>query len=178
MATRGLGKGAVGDDDGAAEVRPKRRSWSAEQRRRIVAEAQAPGASVASVARLNDINANLVFKWIRHARAGWPERRRATRTGAQPDAVVVEIEPPAFVPVRIVETTKSTAPALLVRDLAAERAIDEPVRRRPSTARCDGRRVSQRGAIEIALPNGARIEVGADVEEASLRLVLSAVKTF
>ena len=43
----------------------KRRVWPAEERRRIVAEATAPGASVAAVALQHGINANLLFKWIR-----------------------------------------------------------------------------------------------------------------
>lgn len=54
-----------------------RRSWSLEERRRIVGEALAPGASVAAVARRHGLNANLVFKWIRRAREGWLDRRRA-----------------------------------------------------------------------------------------------------
>jgi hypothetical protein len=33
-----------------------------------------------------------------------------------------------------------------------------------------------RGAIEISLPNGARVSVDAEVDEAALRLVLSAMK--
>ncbi len=34
----------------------------------------------------------------------------------------------------------------------------------------------RRGAIEISLPNGARVSVDAEVDEAALRLVLSAIK--
>ena len=44
-----------------------RRSWSLEERQRIVEEALAPGVSVAAVARQHGLNANLVFKWIRRA---------------------------------------------------------------------------------------------------------------
>ncbi len=54
-----------------------RRTWSLDERQRIVAEALAPGASVAAVARRHGLNANLVFKWIRRAREGWLDRRRA-----------------------------------------------------------------------------------------------------
>ncbi len=42
-----------------------RRSWSVEFKRRVVAEASAPGVSVASVARRYDLNANQVFNWRR-----------------------------------------------------------------------------------------------------------------
>jgi transposase-like protein len=47
-----------------------RRTWSLDERQRIVDEALAPDASVAAVARRHGLNANLVFKWIRRARGG------------------------------------------------------------------------------------------------------------
>jgi transposase len=40
-----------------------RRSWSDEEKQRIVAEAALPGASVADIARRHGVNANLVFNW-------------------------------------------------------------------------------------------------------------------
>ncbi len=45
--------------------RQLRRRWSVEFKRRVVAEASAPGVSVASVARRYDLNANQVFNWRR-----------------------------------------------------------------------------------------------------------------
>ena len=45
--------------------RSGRRRWTAEDKRRIVEETRAPGASVSVVARRHDINANLLFKWKR-----------------------------------------------------------------------------------------------------------------
>ena len=42
--------------------RRSRRSWSAEEKRRIVLEAAVPGASVSEIARRHGVNANLVFK--------------------------------------------------------------------------------------------------------------------
>jgi hypothetical protein len=36
----------------------------------------------------------------------------------------------------------------------------------------------RRGAIEISQPNGAQVSVDAEVDEAALRLVLSAMKEF
>lgn len=61
----------------------RRRSWSADEKRRIVAETFEPGASVSIVARRHDVNANQVFSWRR-------------RFGAEPQAfvpVVVSPEP-------------------------------------------------------------------------------------
>ena len=51
-------------EDGAA-VRRKRRSWSVEEKRRIVDESLEDGASIAEVARRHDLNANQLFTWRR-----------------------------------------------------------------------------------------------------------------
>jgi transposase-like protein len=57
-----------------------RRSWSDDEKRQIVAEATAPWASVADIARRYGTNANLVFNWRRAALAaslaGWRRRSR------------------------------------------------------------------------------------------------------
>ena len=53
-------------------VRRHRRFWSDEEKRRIVAQARAPGVSVSVVARRYDVNANLVFKWLRDPRYRLP----------------------------------------------------------------------------------------------------------
>ena len=41
----------------------RRRRWSAEQKRSIVAEAFAPGASVCEVARRADVVPSLIYRW-------------------------------------------------------------------------------------------------------------------
>jgi len=51
-------------------VPPKRRYLELEQKRRIVEETLAEGASVAQIARVHGVNANLVFNWRRLYRAG------------------------------------------------------------------------------------------------------------
>ena len=48
----------------------KRRSYSTAFKRRVVAEALEPGASVSAVARRHDLNANMVFLWRRDPRFG------------------------------------------------------------------------------------------------------------
>ena len=50
--------------------RRSRRSWSAEEKRRIVLEAAVPGASVSEIARRHGVNANLVFNWRKLYHAG------------------------------------------------------------------------------------------------------------
>ena len=48
---------------------PKRRLYSSELKRQVVAETQVSGASVAGVALSHGINANIVHRWLRE-RAG------------------------------------------------------------------------------------------------------------
>lgn len=48
--------------------RRRRRFWSDDEKRRIVSQARVPGVSVSAVARRYDVNANLVFKWLRDPR--------------------------------------------------------------------------------------------------------------
>ena len=50
----------------SAPARRKRRSWSVEEKRRIVGESLVDGASIAEVARRHDLNANQLFTWRRH----------------------------------------------------------------------------------------------------------------
>jgi transposase len=45
----------------------RRRRWPEEQRRKIVTEAFAPGASVAAVARQYDLATSLIYKWRQQA---------------------------------------------------------------------------------------------------------------
>lgn len=51
-------------------VPPKRRYLRLEQKRRIVEETLAEGASVAQIARAHGVNANLVFNWRKLYRTG------------------------------------------------------------------------------------------------------------
>jgi len=62
ISNDGAGSGANG--------KRRRRLWSEDEKRRIVAEATEPGASVSVVARRHDVNANMVFTWRRELGAG------------------------------------------------------------------------------------------------------------
>ena len=46
----------------------KKRFWADDEKRLICAQAQAPGVSVAQVARRYAMNANLIFKWLKDNR--------------------------------------------------------------------------------------------------------------
>jgi transposase len=139
--------------------RPGRRRWAAEEKRRIVEETRAPGASVSVVARRHDINANLLFKWKRLEEAGEPDR-----------PLLVGSE---FVPIGVVGRADDGGPALLagIPGVAyghRQNGSGEP--RGPSGLE------SRAGVIEIDLPDGARIRVDAFVDGRALARVLSALK--
>ena len=143
--------------DGGGE---RRRTRSLDDRKRIVEEALAPGVSVAAVARRHGLNANLVFKWIRRSREGWRDRRGEP---AKEKPVVVappQRDGPAFVPVKLLELDTPSAP----------RPSDVMVNPARQT-----RRGARRGAMEISLPNGAKVSLDAEVDAEALRRVLSAL---
>ncbi|MCV2449658.1 IS66-like element accessory protein TnpA [Paracoccus sp. DMF] len=72
----------------------KRRVWSAEEKRLICGQSRLPGVSVSQVARRYDVNANLVFTWLRDPRF------------ADSDS-----EAPSFLPVEIAGPTERAAAA-------------------------------------------------------------------
>nr|CCD32256.1 Transposase, IS3/IS911 family protein [Methylocystis sp. SC2] len=144
----------------AAKDGVKRRTWSLEERQQIVAEALAPGASVAAVARRHGLNANLIFKWLRRSREGWLDRRRAPAKGAAAAQT--------FVPVEVLELKPTlVSPALAPSSL--------PVTKMAATPARGARRSLRRGVMEVSLPNGARLSLDADVDTEALRRVLSAL---
>ena len=69
----------------------ERRFWSEDEKRRIVGQTRVAGVSVSQVARRYDVNANLVFKWLRDPRF-WPGEDDAARF------LPVEIVPDRVVP--------------------------------------------------------------------------------
>ena len=82
--------------DGRVEIitgKERRRRWSVEEKLRIVAEAEEPGARTTEVAARNDVVASLVFTWRRQVREG--------RLGAEP--------PPSFVPVQLISASTENA---------------------------------------------------------------------
>jgi len=75
--------------------RRKRRVWTADEKRMVCAQTRAPGVSVSQVARRYDVNANLVFTWLR-------DPRFASGESAEESA--------RFLPVEIVEGHECRAP--------------------------------------------------------------------
>jgi len=72
----------------ATESKRRRRVWSADEKRRMIEECRAPGASVSEVALRHGVNANLLFTW----------RRQATRDGKGEAGAAVELVPVRVTP--------------------------------------------------------------------------------
>lgn len=131
-----------------------RRVWSAEQKRRILEEAMAPGASVAEVARRHELNAHLLFKWLRRAGHGRHARPRELVAGGAG-------ERPEFVALGVVTRDAATGGAVLTLPALEAPGPPAPAVLAPSAAKPEERV----GLIEIDLPDGARVRVDAFVNE-------------
>jgi transposase len=144
-------------------MRGARRSWSAEEKRRIVEESLRPGASVSVVARRHDLNANLLFTWRRQVGAAEP---------AAGLPAVMAPEPAEFVPIGVFGSAPDEGPALLAT-AAPPRAAGVAEVRPPVPHPA----LEQRpGVIEIDLPGGVRVRVDAFVNERALDRVLRVLK--
>lgn len=140
-----------------------RRSWSAEEKRRIVEESLRPGASASVVARRHDINANLLFNWRRHARVVEP-------AAAPPPAVAPE--PVEFVPIGVFGRAEDEGPAMLATAVPR-------IGTRVSEVRSSASRsvmAERPGVIEVELPDGVRVRIDAFVNERALRRVFQVLK--
>ena len=76
----------------------KRRRWSADFKRELVAATLEPGSSVSVVARRHDINANQLFKWRRELGAASPVPGALVPVEVAPAAAgsqLIEAGPPA-----------------------------------------------------------------------------------
>ena len=145
---------------------PGRQSWSGEQKQRIIEATLVPGASVAEVARQYEVNANLLFKWLRQAGRGRGVAKRTGRVGDGAAAVPME-----FVSLGVFGGSEGPAAAASLPLVAAP---ERPAS--PCPASAAARPEERPGAIESALPGAARVRVDAFVNQGALRRVLQALK--
>lgn len=145
-----------------SDGRAGRRKWTAEQKRRIVEETRAPGASVSVVARRYDINADLLFKWKRHEETG--------------GLVVPPPEATEFVPIGVVGRSGDGGPALLARKPGIETPTGGNAPARPDPRHRSSELEARPGVIGIDLPEGGRVRVDAFVDGRALARVLGALK--
>ena len=153
----------------AAGSKRSRRSWSDEEKRRIVAEAVLPGASVADIARRHGVNANLVFNWRKTA--------RAVLSVAKPSALPVnpssrDAEHGEFIPIGVIGQAEEAEPTLIAGPSST--VVGGTPSRRETLSRPG---MDERpGVIEIDLADGVRVRVDAFVNERALRRVLAILK--
>ena len=116
----------------------RRRRWRLEEKLRIVAEVEQPGASFADVARRHEVSRGLLWNW----------RRQVRRGELAPEPM------PVFMPVQIT----ADPPLSLPNPSSAKTSMAEDTR------------------VEIELPNGTCVRMGAGVSLATLRRVMAAVR--
>lgn len=133
----------------------RHRRWRLEEKLRIVAEAEAPGAVFALVARRHDVSRGQLWKWRTQVRSG-------ELTAAQPV--------PEFVPVRVLLAEAGSAP----QPRPADAPMSSPT---PPMAPAPARAV-EFGArrIEIVLPDGTCVRVDDQVGAAALRQVMAVLR--
>ena len=132
----------------------RRRRWRDEDKLRIVAEAEAPGAVFALVARRHEISRGQLWKWRGQVRRG--------------ELVPVPMVP-EFIPVRVMASAALSMPRAAGKSASVNDASVDPMSQRPAT-RSDASR------IEIVLPDGTCVRVDDGVGVAALRRVMTAVR--
>jgi transposase len=132
----------------------RRRKWTAQEKAALLAEVEAEGGKVTIVARRHRISESVLYNW----RAAW---KAAAAVMQAPVAA-------SFIPLGVLGGPSHREAAMLAQP---EPGLPESERPRPMRAN-DG----SVGAIEIVLPNGARVSVDAFVDETALSRVLRAMK--
>lgn len=139
------------DGSGAPMTYRVRRRRSVKEKRRIVEETFVSGASVATVARKHEVNANQVFAWRREYKSGKLGRGTAVQE---------------FVPVGVVDEDSVLRPVK-----PKPSAMELPVRRRRGKAA----KLTPSWLLEVELRNGIRVRIadGADEQEMRRALLLA-----
>lgn len=132
----------------------RRRRWRLEEKLRIVAEAEAPGAVVADVARRHDVSRGQLWAW-----------RHQVRSGELTPALVV----PEFLPVRMLESEGNTE--------RQAKSADKPMNA-PAPCAAPEVRAAEFGTsrIEIVLLDGTCVRVDGQVGTAALRQVMAVLR--
>jgi len=141
------------------DMKPKlsrngKRLWSKAQKRLIVNEAMKSGMSVSKVSREYDINANLIFRWIKKAGIDVEKKQQLIPVGVISASSVMK--------------RKQESSALLSSNLS------------PSAPPMPSLGVSSSGApkiIEVDLRGGTRIKIDGEIKGAALQQVLKLIRS-
>jgi transposase len=130
----------------------RRRAWATDQKREIAMESLAPGATAAEVARRHEISTGLLYTWRKQLLNGeLGSAPRALPRFLRVDAPPVRREEPPEPASSAVEAAHGPAPQLSSL---------------PDMSRLEG-------VIEIALPSGVCVRIGARADVTVLRRVLA-----
>jgi transposase len=160
----------------------RRGKYSVAFKKRVVAEALVPGASVANIARAHGLNGNMIFAWRKDPRFQPPEKKRkaveaelASGNETSPMELAegacflaVEVTDPSPPSVPIAKASKAPADGLV----STPPIVSSPITASPMTEHEGSNAVpSPVGRIELVLANGHRLLLSGNVDaEAVLRL--------
>ena len=100
----------------------RRRRWSGEQKRAIVDQAFAPGASLSEVARQADVRRGQIYRWRRELRSsapGFAEVMIAPEPSPITPGSAIDIEVGRNIRVRIQSTAPTGLASAVIKALAA-----------------------------------------------------------
>lgn len=126
--------------------RERRRRWSVEDKLRLVAETNEPGARVTEVAAQHGLYPGLLFTWRRQVR----------------DGVLVAAPPATFVPLRMLQPAQE--PGAEAASPSNDRRCAPARPARPSEP------------IEITLSNGCRLLIDQHVDARALRRIVEVLR--
>ena len=132
-----------------------RRSWSLEQKLRIIGEAFSPGSSVTQASERHEVSTGQLYTWRKQLLDG----ELCGPGHAAPRFAQVEVTQ--------AEVALESAPQIGAALLTVAKA-DPP----PAAVRTHDKAGSQSGLIEIELRSGAKVRVGADAAMETLGRVL------
>jgi transposase len=133
----------------------RRRRWSVEEKREIVAESLAPGVGPSEVIRKHGISSGQLYTWRQQlTRRLGDELQRSSANFARVDVAVVQRQ-------EIADPMAHVAPVAVATPRTAVPVIASP---------------RAEGLIEIVLPGGASVRVDAQVDGRALRRVLGALR--
>ena len=132
-----------------------RRSWSLEQKLRIIGEAFSPGSSVTQASERHEVSTGQLYTWRKQLLDGelcGPLHAAPQFARVEVDQAALALESPPQIGAALLTVAKADTPA--------------------AAARTHDKAGSQSGLIEIELRSGAKVRVGADVAMETLGRVL------
>jgi transposase len=157
----------------------RRGKYSVGFKKRVVAEALVPGASVANIARAHGLNGNMIFGWRKDPRFQPTEKKRKAMEAALADAgskaTKPAIDEPAFLPIEVAVHSTPPREAGPISKRETVSSVISPITPAAGVECAEPldsvSASSPPGRIELVLANGHRLLLSGDVDaDAVLRL--------